>query len=575
MIKNDFFTFLTNVSLDNYRSKDEVAACVASLEKARAYGKEKLAFHEMTVSVRKFLELATNGYAFCNLFDYGSKTRIKVKNKNGTGWKKVSPVYRTGRNKGCMKLFVKSDKYFKGAQTVFVDVDYTQYQEVPDYLEALTLPTCVYMSFSDKQQKGGRVSRRFRLVYVFDKILDKKEFNGISHIISHQIEIDTDEVMDDDCGTRRSQYMNGVWGNNEVYCSNIIYSVSDFPGWDEISIKEDAKIEYDECMTWQMENLTYQEFMHKNSWRGYIYQTEKSDWIDGLYQVPDENYLCLYYCRNKVQDGGHRRKKLFKNACLRLLMCPDMDPDKLLFNLYVDRERFFDNSDGVITIDCLKRRATKALRMTHQELTEYCQLEIDYFKNRRKFIVKPGKGIKTTLGFNRSIRKQIRWEETDARYDQAKSVKENFDAGIGIPLSSLYRYAHDREIPTNPSKNMTKREKIAQKRLEKENNRQLFMSLYDPNMSIRQNQAMMEQHGLHLSRGTIDNYVKKYFPKSGLSHAVDAPKYEAPQFDSWQSNTPSFNTPDYTETQDKAPIPRYKVDTSYKVPTFDYLFNRC
>lgn len=568
MIKNDFFTFQTNVSLDNYRNKDEVAACVASLEKARAYGKEKLAFHEMTVSVQKFLELATHGYAFCNLFDYDPNTRIKVKNKNGTGWKQVSPVYQTGKNKGGMKLFVKSDKYFKGAQTVFVDIDFTQYQEVPDYLEALSIPpTCVYMSFSDKKLKEGRMSRRFRLVYVFDKILDKREFNGISHIISHQIEIDTDEVMDDDCGTRRSQYMNGVWGNDEVYYSNIIYSVSDFPGWDEISINEDAKIEYDECMTWQMENLTYQEFMHKNSWRGYIYQTEKSDWIDDLYQIPDENYLCLYYCRDKVQDGGHRRKKLFKNACLRLLMCPDMDPDKLLFNLYVDRERFFDNSDGVITIDCLKRRATKALRMTHQELTEYCQREIDYFKNRRNFIVKPGKGIKTTLGFNRSIGKQIRWKETDARYDKTKSVKENFDAGIGIPLSSLYRYAHDREIPTNPSKNMTKREKLAQKRLEKENNRQLFMSLYNPNMSIRQNQAMMEQHGLQLSRGTIDNYIKKYFPKSEQTPAVEAPTYE--------TTTDATTMPDYTETQDETPIPRNPVDTSYTKPTFDNLFNWC
>ena len=569
MIKNDFFTFRTNVSLDNYRNKDEVAACVASKERARVYGKEKLAFHEMTVSVKKFLELATNGYAFCNLFDYDPKTPIKVKNKNGTGWNKVSPVYQTGRNKGAMKLFVKSDKYFKGAQTVFVDIDYTQYQEVPDYLEALTLkPTCVYMSFSDKKLKEGRMSRRFRLVYVFDKILDKREFNGISHIISHQIEIDTDEVMDDDCGTRRSQYMNGVWGNDEVYYSNIIYSVSDFPGWDEISINEDAKIEYDECMTWQMENLTYQEFIHMNSWRGYIYQTEKSDWIDDLYQIPDENYLCLYYCRDKVQDGGHRRKKLFKNACLRLLMCPGMDPDKLLFNLYVDRERFFDNSDGVITIDCLKRRATKALRMTHQELTEYCQLEIDYFKNRRNFIVKPGKGIKTTLGFNRSIGKQIRWKETDARYDKTKSVKENFDAGIGIPLSSLYRYAHDREIPTNPSKNMTKREKLAQMRLEKENNRQLFMSLYDPNMSIRQNQAMMEQHGLQLSRGTIDNYIKKYFPKSEQSPAVDVPTYEPP-------TTDATTMPDFTETQDEAPIPRNPVDTIFTKPTFDNLFNWC
>jgi hypothetical protein len=114
---------------------------------------------------------------------------------------------------------------------------------------------------------------------------------------------------------------------------------------------------------------------------------------------------------------------------------------------------------------------------------------------------------------------------------------------------------------------MTKREKLAQKRLEKENNRQLFMSLYDPNMSIRQNQAMMEQHGLQLSRGTIDNYIKKYFPKSEKTPVVDAPTYE--------TTTDATTMPDFTETQDEAPIPRNPVDTSYKVPTFDYLFNRC
>ena len=35
--------------------------------------------------------------------------------------------------------------------------------------------------------------------------------------------------MEDDCGTRPSQYMNGVYGNPETYQRNMIYSIYDFP----------------------------------------------------------------------------------------------------------------------------------------------------------------------------------------------------------------------------------------------------------------------------------------------------------------------------------------------------------
>jgi hypothetical protein len=79
------------------------------------------------------------------------------------------------------------------------------------------------MSFSDKLDKGGLISRRFRLVYVFDKVLNREEFISVSRAITKQIEIDTGETMFDDCGTRLSQYMNGVYGNNEVYRSYCIY----------------------------------------------------------------------------------------------------------------------------------------------------------------------------------------------------------------------------------------------------------------------------------------------------------------------------------------------------------------
>ena len=228
MFISNEFRFQTNVSVDTYKSKSEATACLSKLG-ANAIGKNKMAFREMFVNVDEFLDLATSGHAFCNLFEYDPNKEYWFEASNGKRFKQL-PVYLKGENKGAMKLCFKSDKYFKGAQIVFVDIDNTRFQDVGEYLGKLTYPpTCVYMSFSDKIEKGGRVSRRFRLVYIFDIILDRAQFLHISKVISDQIVMDLAEPMDDDCGTRMSQYMNGVYGNNEKYTSYYIYSTFDFP----------------------------------------------------------------------------------------------------------------------------------------------------------------------------------------------------------------------------------------------------------------------------------------------------------------------------------------------------------
>ena len=206
-------------------------------------------------------------------------------------------------------------------------------------------PPCVYMSFSDKLDKGGLISRRFRLVYVFDKVLNREEFISVSRSTTKQIEIDTGETMFDDCGTRLSQYMNGVYGNNEVYRSYCIYDYTDFP---ETQIQSEDTILsspitnnepspfFDKQLLEDMGRCSYKDFMHKYSKRyQYKYRTELPCWYDGLYQFTNETYLQLWYYKEKVKDGEHRRRKLFRNACLRRLMFPEMDANTALFNLYI------------------------------------------------------------------------------------------------------------------------------------------------------------------------------------------------------------------------------------------------
>ncbi len=508
------FIFRLNVSIDTYTNKKEATACL-SQKGARSIEKEKMAFVENSLTVQEFLFLATSGHTFCNLFDIDPNKKYWVKNSDGKKYQ-VYPVYRKGKNKGGMKLTFKCDEFFNGAQAIFVDVDNTRFSTIPEYINRLSFkPTCVYMSFSDKIEKHGIISRRFRLVYVFDRILNRHEFESVSQSITKRIIIDTAESMADDCGTRLSQYMNGVWGNNETYQTNCIYSPSDFPPKEyviDVDLQEEGegKITFDDKLLWDMESMSYEDFMHLYSWKyKYVYRSEKPEWIDGAYQLTEEGYLQLWYYRERQCDGEHRRRKLFKNACLRYLMYPDIDSNTLLFNLYVDLCRFFDNSDGVITMDVLKRKVKNALLMNGEQLEAYCHFEIEYWqKNRPRFITNPN--AYCSLSHINQISKIVRWAEIDNLYDRTKSVKENHEHLQHISMATLYRYCKENAINTSPKSNAANQNQ--NQRLSRNEKKELFKMLYNPDFSIRKNKNNMELRGLSLSIGTIQQWSNTLTP---------------------------------------------------------------
>ena len=365
------FKFRVNVSNDYYVKKTDASACL-SLAGAKAIKKVKMAFREQDVTVDEFLTYALNGYAFCNLFDFDPDQSYWFETGDGHRYQ-TTPLYKDGTNKGCMRLVFKSDRFFSGAQTVFVDIDLTRFDSIPEYIDCLTIkPTCVYMSYSDKLEKDRVTSRRFRMVYVFDRIMGKEDLNVISRTITDSIIRDTGEPMKDDCGTRISQYFNGVYDNEESYAFYNIYSRLDFP--ESLPVIEDVmpdeqstkkpEVEFDSHLLHDMGSMDYETFMHYNSLKyRYIYKTQKDEWIDGLYQLTDDSYIQLWWVRERITDGHHRRRTLSKFACLRRLMKPDIDPDTLLFNMYVDLHRFIDNSDGIITIETMKRRVKSVVKI--------------------------------------------------------------------------------------------------------------------------------------------------------------------------------------------------------------------
>lgn len=556
VIKN--WGFSINVSVEAYETKEEAGKC---LYKAGADELErpKMAFIERQITVDDFLGYATSGHTFCALFDYDPNQKYKIKDSQGKTQESY-PVYKKGENIGAMKIKTKRDQFFRGAQVIFVDVDYTRFLDVQDYINVLTYkPTCVYMSFSDKLEKRGQTSRRFRLVYVFDRVLDTNEFIWVSSTITRQIEQDTNEPMQDKCGERRSQYMNGVYGNPEIYKTDFIYSVTDFPEppppqpvviQPEIPVAASPpQIVFDDKLVYEMEHLSYEAFMHYYSWMGYVYRTEKPEWIDGKFQMTDENYLQIWFCREKVTDGNHRRSKLFKNACLRRLIDPEMNPDKALFNLYVDFVRFFDNSDGVITPDTLQNKVRKAFEMSDEELLSFCEPEINYWhKNRPKYILRKIYGV-DNRATAKSVQGYINYNYLDSVYNPNMSVQDNAKVIMDISDKTLYRYVKDRGIATNPNKKPSVRMKRAEKRKEKAAKIELFKQLYRTDLSTDENMELLKENGLVLSRSSVNEWKQKYIENAETgeqpsmpSETINAPfSIPVPQVDinwgfgSWKS----------------------------------------
>lgn len=539
MITDEEYKFKINVSTEPYQQKTDASACLSS-EGAKAIGRNKMAFNECTLTITEFLKLALSGYSFCNIFEYDPDKQYWL-DYNGKMFKSY-PVYKKGPNKGAMKLTFKADKFFKGSQAVFADIDKTRFSSIHEFIDSLEKkPTLAYPSYSDNCDKNGVVSRRFHLVYVFSRLLEYEELLAVSKAIYKHIEQCTNEPIEDDCGLRPAQYMNGVVGAAEVYQSSTIYHVWDFPfeeqaveiDDDETEDQEGAQPMFSENLVNDMKNMDYRTFTHYYSHLGYIYRTEDEFWIRGLYQMTNEHYLQLWYFRERVVDGQQRRRKLFKNACLRRLIKPDISPDELLYNLYIDRDRFFDNSDDVITVEVLKRRVKKAFDMTTDELLEFCQWEISYWRdNRPKFIIKSTAAINTTLV--NGIRKELRYDEIDMIYDRSISLRENIENGIGVPQATLYRYCNDRKIDTAPNRRLSRSEIREKRQLQKASDIQLFRELYNPGLPYRDNVRELQKAGIKVSLGSIRKWIDRYY--AGSSPQANDPT---------EPNTIIFELPDY------------------------------
>lgn len=486
------FVFLAGLTKDSYPDKATAKACLTSAG-AKAVGMDKMSFDTKSPrTVDSFTDSIMNGYCFCNLFRYDPEKRYRKENNNPNVPVKYTmeyPEYKLGPNKGFMKLGFKSDEYFYGSYCVSVDVDRTSFESMDEYIDRLSRkPTLGYYTYSDTLD-----NRKFRLIYVFDNILDDESFYRISKSIHSLIEDETGERMDDNCGTRPSQYFNGTNSKFEPYKSYTIYSESDFASeGTEIARKlmEKTTPTVSQNLASDMERLDYEEFMHSHSKRfRYWYRVEKNEWIEGRFQYVDDDYFSLYYNVSRLKDGMCRKKKLFWRMCLRRIISRDATPDEILFNAYVDLAKFIDNSEDPITIADLVRNVNNCFRYTVEELED----KFKFMLKSAKEATKPKNG---KIYRNRMSVKDANRFEIAMFYDPLLSVKENCELlnGNGVKVSerTLYDYAKENGICT------------------KKYSDEEITALIDGSKTLSENQRILESNGIKVSLPKISKLIKKY-----------------------------------------------------------------
>lgn len=210
------YVFTTSLSVDAYINKEISGAMIGStkeeknrlIRKQYGYSANKgIGYKATLVTPSELLDKLITGHVFCHLFN---------------------PV--SVRKDGTFGSSQKKDENFVGSYCIGVDIDKTNYNTISEFINALEFkPTFYYSSYSNKESEP-----RFRMVYVFNEIIENKYFfRYVAYKINKQIEKDTKEIISDDCNLRCSQYFNGTNKNNdslnvEYGLSNIVYDFSDF-----------------------------------------------------------------------------------------------------------------------------------------------------------------------------------------------------------------------------------------------------------------------------------------------------------------------------------------------------------
>ena len=512
MINNSTFKFKIQVSKYNYSNKQEATAALSN-KTAKLQNVGRMCFKAEELTIDEFIDKATRGYAFSYIFQYDPNKKYLIQTSKKYGWKTLAYAeYKRGENKGYMKINFKRDEFFKGTQAIFVDIDETNYNSIEEYVATLPIkPTACYSTFSNRANKAGSTSIRFRMVYVFDRVLNKVEFKSIANNLKNLIEISTNEPIYDICWLAQSQYYNGGNNSTDTYVSNTIYNADNWLNgielWnDEENAPKNKKTNSSKSIVSKkvandLTHLNFNQFLYKYRYTEYINNNKSKYNTNNYWNYTDNDYIQLYYNVNPIKDGNKRRKKLFYRGLQRRKINPLASADVILVNYVRDLVNFIDNSDGVITAETIIDSVNRVMR-TNTQIIDGIQMEEKY---RPKYVINTNLPTNVKRRLAAKARGEITFEKIGELYDTTKNVKENQkqlqEMGVNISLATLYRFTKANNINTKVNK--PKINKVI-------SNNTTLIKLIDIDKSIRWNMAnISNKYGINAKYHTICSIMKE------------------------------------------------------------------
>lgn len=315
----------------------------------------QITFEPREVTIDDALKCATEGRAFCYSFS-------------------------TAKQDGIITIKDKKEANFLSTSTIIYDFDD---MDVPmlNYIATLPYkPSFAYPTYSD----GKNGFSRFRLAYVFDyPVWGVSQFNTLYTAIAAANAFIPETKEHGGWDKRNvSQLYYGTKAQASTYNGHTVYSVADFePFAVQVTEKPTVSVSKETDYT-KYETTIDAEFLHdfthlsqKGFYTKYVgvfypnYEPSLSTPLvedeSGMFYLYPEDYVCVKHKRKgkntlRWEVGEDRKKKIYVTAHMMLFNLPSLSIENLIYNLALERQWYYDNSDGKISNDVLIQTAINA-----------------------------------------------------------------------------------------------------------------------------------------------------------------------------------------------------------------------
>lgn len=427
MLSSDKFSFSLSVSEQCFQAKppqDEVG---------------KIVFAPKTLTIKSAIQCALEGRAFCYSFI-------------------------SHRKDGVITMRDKTESNFQTTSTIIYDFDDMDVTMM-DFIEGLPFkPTFAYPTYSNGQPQCGF---RYRLAFVLDEVLSGvSSFKTVYHSIASANEFIL-EVKGKNGGwdyRNVSQFYYGTCFSAETYNGDIIYSPNDFPissfvlPAQKTVFRKNRTFDLfisgppiDSAFLEDFFHLTHGEFFRKyrDEYHSNYSASLKTPLIldeSGMfYRYPDD-FVCVKYRRQgkrvlRWEIGEDRKKKIYITAQIMLFNLPSLTIENLLYNLRMERQWYYINTDNKLSNEYLVQVAKNAYNKPYSlqpskhpsfSVNKAYWAEMGVSANKAKVIVQRYLKEQTIMGL----------------YDTSQSIRKNYmrlrEQGIKVSRNTLSRMVSER-----------------------------------------------------------------------------------------------------------------------------------